>query len=152
MRLLPALLLALVVTATAAPLPFPKPPWMDPDLKAMQGDWEVVEKSCGGLLMRQDDVTLRIRGDRMMFLVEGDVRTVWAVTTKPVAEPKRMDLRCVGGTLTGSIGLASLAVYRIDGDRLTVADVDAESGKDRPTDFEGKRRGEWLTTYKRKVP
>src|SRR4051794_14095984 len=108
-----------VVAALAAPLPFPKTPKPAAhDLKAMQGEWAVTRPSLARDAAAGNDMTLKVSGDRMTFMVGGDMRTSWAVTLDPSKEPRAMDLRRVAAKVGGG-ELTLLAVYRIEGDAMT---------------------------------
>jgi uncharacterized protein (TIGR03067 family) len=164
MRSATLLLLAMVVVSTlAAPLPFPKPPKpAAPDLKALQGEWEMVGLTYSG---RQEigpvRVTLRVSGERLTFLLhrvaiasllseEGKPMTDWTVTLDPKKAPREMDLRPIGGAMTDRLGPTVRAVYRLEGDSLTISRFLRSKGGERPTDFEGQKDGEWMEVYKRK--
>jgi uncharacterized protein (TIGR03067 family) len=136
-----ALLLALSV-ATAAPLPFPKSRGKS-DLEALQGEWAGVQKTLGG--KDQGDgqrMAASVSAARIAFSADGEVRSSWGFKLDPTKSPKHMDL-------TGFGSRPLLAVYRVEGDTLTLAYVGVGKAE-RPADFEGKKQGGWVLLFKRK--
>jgi uncharacterized protein (TIGR03067 family) len=138
-----ALLLALSV-ATAAPLPFPNARH-PPDLRAMQGEWQVARPSLGRAAPDDYDLTLKVSGNRMTFTGGGEMKTTWAVTLDPSKRPKAMDLRLVASKLNLSPLPTLLGVYRIEGDTFTFA-----YGNERPNHLEVNNSGGFLYVCRRK--
>src|SRR4051794_8799808 len=83
MKRLVLLLVALGASSLAAPLPFPRAKTPYDDLKALQGEWEAV---------RPRGTTVWVKGDRMSFFRDGELRATWVVTMGPVKTPNGMDL------------------------------------------------------------
>src|SRR5262245_17666113 len=111
-------LIAVAVSALAfapAPLPRSSPRKHASDLGKMQGTWDVVERSLGGRSVLHEPTQIRIQGDRLEFVVRGEVRSVWAVELGSWESPRRMDRRAVGGH-----GGQMLGIYRFDGEQLTL--------------------------------
>jgi len=132
------LLLALCTAVLATPLPFPKPPGKA-DLKALQGEWEVVAQRFGKIDRPGESLTLSVKDDRLTFLVGGEMRTSWVFTLDPKKAPRTIDLHRVGARWGGGAEKL-LAVYHLDRDSFTFA-----YGKERrPTDLEGKKPGDWV--------
>src|SRR5262245_27365205 len=91
----PALALLLALSAaTAAPLPFAKPPGKT-DAEALQGEWAAVREPGvpppGGAATT---TTIRVKNGRIRFFVNGEMRTTWEFTLDP-SKSKGMDLRLV---------------------------------------------------------
>jgi uncharacterized protein (TIGR03067 family) len=139
MRPVLALLVALSV-ATAGPLPFPRPPKpMGPDLKALQGEWEVVRVYYRET--RPPAGAIVVEGDRLSFLLNGERQTAWGLALDPSREPKQMDLRMGVNTM--------LAVYRVEKDALVL--THEENGRGRPSALDERRSGvtQYVCTRKR---
>jgi uncharacterized protein (TIGR03067 family) len=124
----------------------------------MQGAWAVVVRTINGAdnpAYRQD-LTVEIAGDRIRFLVRGELRTEWAITLDDAKTPKVFDMKLREGRGTIEVGkgphLPCLGIYRLDGDTLWLSHVAGRNGQPRPTDFEGKRRGESPFLLKRIKP
>ena len=143
---------AVLITAlvgVAAPLPFPKPKDRS-DLHTLQGEWVAERRVMAGRPNPLSGQTMTIRGDRMTIFVDGDMRTSWEFTLDPKQSPRAMDRRRVASKSADGRAVTLLTIYRIDGDTLTASYVTAGGSATRPTDFEGKKSGEWLTVYRRK--
>ena len=85
-----------------------------------------------------------------------DVAIAAAVATVGAENVDRNTAPVTGASQVRSAKAAGLhetehpVVYRIEGDTLTTSYVSASDSAKRPTDFEGKKPGEWLTVFKRK--
>jgi uncharacterized protein (TIGR03067 family) len=145
-----ALLTAAVaaLAAVAAPLPFPKPKEKS-DLQALQGEWVAVRRVMAGHASPINGQTMTVRGDRMTFHVNGEMRTSWVFTLDPKQSPRAMDRRRVSDK-SDRTPVTLLTIYRIDGDVLTTSYVTAGGSAVRPSDFERRKSGEWMTVYRRK--
>jgi uncharacterized protein (TIGR03067 family) len=121
-------LILIVVAALAlgfAPVPFPKPPSAEADLKAMQGDWvdEKFHPRWGGVIFRFNGAKLEIIP---IYGVRGD----FTVTLNASVYPKCFDYREKGSRLEDTYR----GIYRIDKDTLTICTHNYE--KVRPRSFE----------------
>jgi hypothetical protein len=78
-------LLALVLTATGAPLPFPrKSP--HPALKVVQGEWAMYILSMEGLGPRTERIprlSVSVQGDRLVLRHDGELAFEWTVSPAP---------------------------------------------------------------------
>jgi uncharacterized protein (TIGR03067 family) len=137
------------LAAIAAPLPFPKPKDRS-DLRALQGEWVAVRRVMAGNPNPLKGQTMTVLGNRMTFYVDGDMRTAWEITLDPKQSPRTMDRRRVGSKSADGQAVTLLTIYQIEGDTLTTSYVTAGPTAKRPTDFEGKKPGEWMTVYQRK--
>src|SRR5262249_54414790 len=111
-------LLAVAVTASTAPVPFPKPMkpvTADSELRALQGEWVRVRRSLnGGPLADCDGATTAVfRGGRLSFLHKGGASARWLVALGPSKEPRWMDLKDADGS-----GKTIQGVYRLEGNTL----------------------------------
>jgi uncharacterized protein (TIGR03067 family) len=146
-----------VLCLAFAPVPFPKPAKPDPgkaDLKKLQGTWAVSRRTINGAdqTARSSDMTVVITGDRIRFVVGGDPRTEWTFTLDPTKQPRLLDRSKVwgkGAANAGKTGPSYRGIYRLDGDVLQFVHSTGAGALERPTDFEGKRRGETLYVLKR---
>jgi uncharacterized protein (TIGR03067 family) len=147
--------------AMAAPAPL-KPAQQNTaagELKKLQGSWTVVSRSINGhdRPPQGGDMTVVIRGDRLQFLVNGDVRTEWAITLDVKKTPKLLDRERVAvagrGEKKGPKGsaLLFLGIYQLEKDTLKINSRTAVGSQERPTEF---RPGQGLTLYvlERKKP
>ncbi len=149
-RLTLSVVLLAALAAVAAPLPFPKKPRESSDLQALQGEWVAVRRVTAGNPSALNGQTMTVRGDRMTFFVDGDMRTAWEITLDPKQSPRAMDRRRVASKSADGRAVTLLTIYQLDGDTLTTSYVTAGGAATRPTDFEGKKSGEWMTVYRRK--
>ena len=129
-----------------APIPKPRANPAKEELRRLQGRWELVSCSLGGKPMpvtpgAEADV---IRGDRLTTVKGGEVVASWRVTLDPAKAPRRMDLKGEGGKL-------QLAIYRLDGDTLTVSYKGERGATGRPADFRP-GAGVWVVVLERKRP
>ena len=75
---------------------------------------------------------LRFKGDKVVFNPEADNRE-HAFEIDPLAQPKAMDLTPGDGPAKGK--KLPCAIYKLDGDKLTICiDKEGQAGK-RPTEF-----------------
>src|SRR5437016_997283 len=100
------------------------------DLKALQGEWELVAESLNGSPIRPPRGSYRmvVDGRKVSMLPGKDVTSRWEVTLDPAREPKWMDEKADGKSL--------VEIYRLTGDTLTVAFRNRWNDPARPTDFE----------------
>jgi uncharacterized protein (TIGR03067 family) len=116
-----------------APVPFPKPGPKNPELKALQGEWDLVRSSFAGE-WTDEKATAVIAGDRMT-LRSGGAPTVWKIRLGVYRGLKVFDLETVyaEGVEKGSV---RVGVYRLEGDVLTVCQLAADFGDLRPAVFD----------------
>ena len=100
------------------------------DLKALQGEWVLVAESLSGSPIRspRGSYTVTFNGTQCTVRAGKEVTARWEVALDPTKEPKRMDETADGKSLA--------AIYRLDGDTLTVAFRNHWNDPRRPTDFE----------------
>lgn len=136
------LVLALL-SAGFAPAPFPRAarPKKEGDLDRMQGTWAVVERRYAGSVLKVENAQVTLRGSRWHFIFNSEVRSRWDVRLGPTATPRSLDYVSADGNPTSVLP----AIYRLDGDTLTVCYT---QGKDRPTDFDN-QNGHWSMVLKR---
>jgi uncharacterized protein (TIGR03067 family) len=135
-----------------APAPFPRTrkaePGMD-DLKKMQGTWAVVRRTVGGSsLNSKGTMTALIAGDRIKFLVDGQVRTEWVLTLDARKTPKILDRTRVGG----GNRMTMRGVYLLKGDTLTICYCEGDDEAARPRHLQATGPGVWLTVFQRQKP
>jgi uncharacterized protein (TIGR03067 family) len=148
MRRTALLLLARAVAcAVAAPLPFPKPDGSD--LARLQGEWVCVLYTHEGAALNQGEVRAAVSGKRVVFSTNSKVSSTWTFTLDPGKRPKGMDLRQVVEDPLAA-GQSLLAAYRVERDTLTISFVIRRVDSGRPSDLEGRKKGEYLMAFKRK--
>lgn len=119
--------------ASAAPVPKEKPP-ENPDLAAIQGKWKLTDvtfggKSLGAEFVADLELTMEVRGSTATTVgVKHKQRITSTLTLDVNATPRRMTTS--DGKETDLDGKpvpnpdakkASVAIYKLDGDTLTVA-------------------------------
>lgn len=136
-------------TALAAPAPLPKRGRLNAaaeDLRMMQGEWIVTQRTLGGGAFGSAGITALITGDRIKYLLVGEVRTEWAITLDPTKSPKHFDRKRLA-VVGKDHDLTLLGIYKLDGDTLTICHSSSDASQQRPVDFNGSH---WLTIMKRK--
>lgn len=150
-----------VLCLAFAPVPFrpTKPSSSKEDLQKMQGKWTIAHRTLNGKeAARNSDLTVEIIGDRIWFLVKGKVSTEWTFTVDVTKNPRILDRKKVSGPGPGNAAMPVKAapvmqgIYRLDGDTLLLSHAYAAGGQQRPTDFEGKKRGENMYRLERVKP
>jgi uncharacterized protein (TIGR03067 family) len=146
MRLTVALLLA-ALPLWAAPAPFlpKKPTTAEADVRALQGEWELVRDNTDGreLKVRPGEDVRVFRGRILTILVDGVVNIVWRITLDTSRSPRLMrhaQEPCGGG--------GGDCVYALDGDTLTLAYLHTAKGAAGITPGEGVS----VLIFKRKRP
>jgi uncharacterized protein (TIGR03067 family) len=131
-NLRPVVLLAALASLGLAPVPKPKekPDPAKEELKKLQGKWELVSCSLGRqrLKVRPGEEGDVYKGDQLTTFNGGEAVTRWTVTLDPTKSPKQMDKK-------GKDGALLLAIYRLEGDTLTVCYKNEQGAKGRPADF-----------------
>jgi uncharacterized protein (TIGR03067 family) len=121
----------------------------DADLKAMVGKWKVEKSELAGKDVTDFLKTLKfeIREGGKYTSELGKEKDDGSFTVDPSKSPKEMVIKPTGGPAKGQ---TVKAIYKIDGDTLTVCyDFDTEKGT-KPEKFESKPDTKLLlTTYKR---
>jgi uncharacterized protein (TIGR03067 family) len=143
MRTRTTLLLLVVLAVGFAPAPFRRAarPKKEGDLDRMQGTWAVVERRYAGNVLKVENAQVTLRGSRWHFVFNGEVRSRWDVRLDPTTAPRSLDYFSADGNPTSVLP----AIYRLDGDTLTVCYT---QGKDRPTGFDN-QNGHWSMVLKR---
>ena len=123
-------MLALALFATAATFvvsggpmvaaPVPKHLMKDaenPDLAAMQGEWELTTMNVDGESMSALEATLEVRGNISRTTI-GHLHSSCVFTLDTTNNPRRM----ISLDSTNPNAKATVAIYKIEGDTLTIAD------------------------------
>ena len=124
----------------------------------MQGAWTVVRRTLNGRDVTQTaDRTVEIVGDRIRFLISGEMRTEWVITLDATKTPKILDRKRVASKTTALKRarvreVVARGIYRFDGDQLWLSSASGPGQQDRPTDFEGKGPSETTYLLKRLKP
>jgi uncharacterized protein (TIGR03067 family) len=130
MRLCVALL---TITAVGAAADEPKVGAKDKE--ALQGLWQGVEMEADGRkapAAALKEFQIRFAGDQIVFTPATDPRK-HSFAIDPEAKPKAMDLTAGDGPKKGQ--KLPCAIYKLDGDKLTIClDKEGTAGK-RPTEF-----------------
>lgn len=129
----------IIVLGLALCVSMPKDTAMANDLRAMSGEWVVVESETFG---RKGDLHI---GD--VFKFEADSLThddgrgkplEYRLVVSPMAKPSQMDWR---PAKPKDAGWSHRGIYKIDGDKLTICVLvrfEADDKKDRPSEFRSK--------------
>jgi uncharacterized protein (TIGR03067 family) len=120
------------------------------DLKALQGKWKAVKAVTNGdeelPTMDGNDVVLEFK-ERKVLLNDKEVLVI--ATLDPSTDPKILDIKALADTGPLRKGTVLEAIYKLDGDALTLA-VYVGEGKKRPEKFESpKDSGVVVVTLKR---
>ncbi|MBM4069345.1 MAG: TIGR03067 domain-containing protein [Planctomycetes bacterium] len=130
MRLCVALLLMAAVVAVAD-----EPKTGAKDKEALQGLWQAVELEANGKKAPAEAVKafqVQFKGDQIVFNPASENRK-HAFAIDPASKPKAMDLTAGDGPKKGQ--KLPCAIYKLEGDKLTIClDKEGEAGK-RPTEF-----------------
>ena len=119
------------------------------ELKKLQGKWTVTAHEHGGMktpAKKLANLTLEIK-DARMITHEGDnlKEGTTIIAIDPKAKPATLDLKV---DTSDDAGKVVKAIWKRSGDTLTICV--AEPGKDRPTEFEGKKdSGHTLMVFKK---
>jgi len=115
----------------------------DPDLKKLQGKWEITYHETAGVEDTKDHQwTMVVRGDRYTLTVEGKT-LLGRVRLDSTKKPKQV------GYATEEDGelLEYIGIYELDGDTFKTCDV--EKGRERPTEFKTKDPTGQVAVWKR---
>ena len=141
-HLLLILMLALLPTGAAAQTAAAKK-----ELARFQGTWRLVAREIEGKkatpgAVKAADATLTFKGAEVTFRSQGE--DIWTATLKldPTRSPKRIEVTQLTGPEKGKTGKA---IYKLEGDRLTVC----FSFADLPTDFTTEDTDRALVVYQR---
>jgi uncharacterized protein (TIGR03067 family) len=117
------------------------------DLKAMVGTWKLEKAVIGGKdeIEHLKDLKLEITEGGRYVVQVGGLKDEGTVTVDPAKMPRQMDITGTGGPNKGK---QILAIYKLDGDTLTMCYE--LGGGTRPTKFESKTdTKQFLAVYKR---
>jgi len=119
------------------------------EVKPLDGTWQLIDGEVGGSkfpLAVAKGIKLTMSGEK--YVVTAESKDEGTVKYLPGASPKAME---VTGTAGPNKGKTIPAIYKLDGDMLTVCyDL---SGKARPTEFRSKTGTQlFLANYKRLKP
>jgi uncharacterized protein (TIGR03067 family) len=119
------------------------------ELKKLQGKWTVTAHEHGGMKTPAKELTslvLEVKGAKMITH-EGDKlkEGTSIIALDPKAKPAALDLKV---DTSDDAGKVVKAIWKRSGDTLTICV--AEPGKDRPTEFDGKKdSGHTLMVFKK---
>ena len=103
----------------------------NPDLAAMQGKWELISANLDGESRKPADATLEIRDNRGK-IVDEHSNSTFIFTLDTTTNPRRM----ISLDSTDRHAKAIVAIYKIEGDTLTIADRRDDPEKP-PEEFSG---------------
>lgn len=112
--------------------PFPK--GADKELKALEGEWEVIQIESGGNRIEpgaDNRIVLTIKGKKISF---GNIQDAEITALDPSTNPKLIDFKSQPKNAKRE-PVSNEAVYKIDGDKLQIATYQGED-KQRPTNFD----------------
>jgi uncharacterized protein (TIGR03067 family) len=114
-----------VLPIRAADEPDPEP--VPPDIKRLQGEWEIVSIARGGRVVQNvagRGWTMTLEKTRMTMSIGGKGRTgTWKIDARK--NPKHIDM-------TGNVFAGNVGVYKLDKDDLTIG---CNNGNARPKDI-----------------
>jgi uncharacterized protein (TIGR03067 family) len=121
------------------------------ELEKFQGTWRQVAHERDGVADPPDErgwePRVTFRGDTFVVtLADGSTPIKGTYKVDPTREPKALDLT---DTFEADAGKTFLAIYALEGDRLTFCAADA--GQERPTEFRT-RPGQDLRVSRRESP
>jgi uncharacterized protein (TIGR03067 family) len=115
----------------------------DPDLRKLQGKWEIAYHETGGEVDTEETKwVMEVRGDRYTF-TDGKVKLNGRVRLDSSCTPKRLEY----ATQDGDDVQEYSGIYELDGDRFKTCDV--EKGRPRPTEFKTKDPTGQVAVWKR---
>jgi uncharacterized protein (TIGR03067 family) len=106
------------------------------DLGRFQGEWQLAVPAVGRdrqPAARLKPVTVRVTGDRWVYVADGKEAGRYAITLRPAASPKEIDLVQLGPDDRPTANVLR-GVYTIDRDRARV--VTAPGDEPRPTELD----------------
>ena len=106
------------------------------DFGRFQGEWQLAVPAVGRdrqPAARLKPVTVRVTGDRWVYVADGQERMRYAMTLRPEADPKEIDLAQLGPD-DKPTGAVLRGIYAIDRDRARV--VAAPADDPRPTELD----------------
>jgi uncharacterized protein (TIGR03067 family) len=105
-------------------------PLENADMKALQGEWELVAESLNGSPIRspRGSYTMIVEGTTVSILAGKELTARWQLALDVAKEPKWMDEKSGDKSLT--------EIYRLDRETLTVAFRNGWNDPRRPTSFE----------------
>jgi uncharacterized protein (TIGR03067 family) len=104
------------------------------ELERLQGTWNLVGRELDGKMASEDDIKLLegklvITGDKATYTARGDDAREVTIKIDPTAQPRAIEWTITKGPAKGE---KVLAIYKIEGDRLTVCSGTSER---RPKQF-----------------
>jgi uncharacterized protein (TIGR03067 family) len=118
--------------------------------KELDGSWALVSSEVNGKKLPDEEsnsLTLVVKDGKATLQYDSKPVSVATMTLDPTKTPKRLDINVVSGQ---SEGKKSLAIYKLDGDKLTMCWTLFDVDRDRPTEFATKPgAGLLLVTYQR---
>jgi uncharacterized protein (TIGR03067 family) len=129
----------------------PKANAMTEEMKKFQGTWKQISYERDGIKEPLDEQgwhpTVTFIGDTFVVtLADGSIPIKGTYRLDPTKEPKALDLT---DTFGADAGKTFLAIYSLEGDRLTFCAAD--EGQERPTEF-ATRPGLVLRVSQRETP
>jgi uncharacterized protein (TIGR03067 family) len=147
-----AVLLIAGVSLAFAPAPFPRPGKSDPTtdhLKQMQGKWLMLSRTYGGEPDSHIVTAVEVSGNRWTYINgDGSWRSTWSFSLDGRKSPPQFNSRykAAGWEEVPVDGLLQ-GVYKITGDTLIICYT--EDTPNRPSTFDGQRKGVYLDVLKR---
>jgi uncharacterized protein (TIGR03067 family) len=137
------LLASLALVSGFAPAPLPRASRHGPqrnDLAKLQGEWDLLELHRRGHLMMRPSTRVTIARDELSISTGRRAQARYRVRINSATSPPSLDL-----IANGLDEEPALAIYRLDGDRLTICSDPSE----RPTTFDVKQRGRVMVLRRR---
>ena len=125
------------------------------DLEKLQGTWEIVKVVNSGRAAPAEEVKggqVVFKGDEMTLKEGADDKNPWKFRVKlyPSQNPKALDATALNQEHKGPV---STAIYRLEGDTLTICSSNDPDKNERPKEFESKEGSKViLLTLKRRNP
>ena len=118
------------------------------DLKRLQGNWEAVSTEVDGQKQENQGI-YQVEGDVWKSGIGKEFNSTGRITLDETRDPKVLTFRALGG---GKAVAESVAIYRLDGDSLTLCIRQTADGRvTAPESFSSSNR-QILMTLKRKAP
>jgi uncharacterized protein (TIGR03067 family) len=134
----------LALTFAAAPLEEkekPLPEAAQKDLKKLEGKWKAVKATVNGNEENDanKEILVEFKGRKILVTEDGNEKEFFEVATlDPSTTPKLIDLKALQDMGPITKGTVYEAIYKVDGDDMSLAIYFAE-GKKRPEKFESEK-------------